>query len=346
MLQTWLNTLWYGKTKWAILLWPFSLLFRFLLMLRRMAYQCGFLKVTRFPLPIIIVGNLTVGGTGKTPLVLYVVKQLQQQGFKPGIISRGYAGKLGSQAVLVNSTHSVSDVGDEVTMMTKHCQCPIVVARKRDAAVAHLLKLTDCNVVVSDDGLQHYALARDIEIVVIDGVRRFGNNYLLPAGPLREPLNRLKQANFVVCNGDPQLNEYGMKLQPQKFINIKYPERELSFLKQNKLHAVAGIANPCRFFQTLSALGLQFSEHRFPDHHAFQASDFSFANNDTIVMTEKDAVKCNTFAKENFWYLPVAAECDEKFMLDLVEQVKKVIVHRSIPSNDGHVISEHAQVKI
>lgn len=334
MFKLWFNSLWYGNKPLRFLLWPLSLVFRFVIYLRRFAYQVGLLKTTRFPIPIIVVGNLTVGGTGKTPLVIYIVKQLQSHGYRPGIISRGYGGRLTAQPILVTPSHSAHDVGDEVVMLARHCECPVVVAKNRVAAVAYLMAHTECNVVISDDGLQHYALARDIEIVVIDGYRRFGNGMCLPAGPLREPLNRLFSVDFVVCNGEQQhAGEYAMRLQPQQFINLKFPEQRFSpqLFSQQLFYAIAGIANPTRFFQTLSNLGYRFISHSFPDHYPFQATDFLFAADQCIVMTEKDAVKCNTFAGENFWYLAVEAVLDKSFIDALITKLYDERRHAACP---------------
>ncbi|GAB4121800.1 MAG: tetraacyldisaccharide 4'-kinase [Sideroxydans sp.] len=312
-----LPELWYRPLpSRALLLYPLALLFHGLVTLRRLLYRHGILGSQRLPVPVIVVGNLTVGGTGKTPLTLWLVQQLIEAGWHPGIISRGYRrsgpGHASPRAVTVGEMPQ--EVGDEALLMAQRRLCPVWIGRDRAAVGKALLQAhPECDVLVSDDGLQHYRLQRDVEIVVIDGIRRFGNRLLLPAGPLREPLGRLDSVDVRVCNGGtPQAGEYSMQLQGARFYNLLNPSvnRLAQDFAGQRLHAVAGIGHPQRFFRHLQSLGLPVQAHAFPDHHEFTAHDLAFADADAVLMTEKDAVKCRTFATERHWVLRVDAELD------------------------------------
>lgn len=299
----------------TLLLLPFSFLFFLTVALRKWFYRVGFFKTHRFSVPVIVVGNITVGGTGKTPLVIALAQSLKKQGRRPGIVSRGY-GAVIKTPTFVWPDSPYRDVGDEPLLIAKRVDCPVVVFPKRVKAVEYLLKNTDCDVVICDDGLQHYALVRDIEIVVIDGERNFGNGYCLPAGPLRETTSRLKTVNYQVYNNGTQQqtkaeNAFEMKLIPDQIMSVKDFKATLDMqqLKSKIVHAVAGIGNPRRFFETLRAMKLRFFEHPFPDHHLFKPEDFNFGEDAIILMTEKDAVKCTDFADDRFWFLRVTAKC-------------------------------------
>lgn len=321
-----LNTIWYEKRIISYSLLPFAWLYQLIIAIRRFTYQKKIFKSTKFPLPIIVIGNITVGGTGKTPLVIYLANWLKQQGYRPGIVSRGYGGKAQQYPAKVTPQCKPNEVGDEPILIAKRTQCPVYVAPDRVAAVAKLLQENNCNVIISDDGLQHYALARDVEIAVIDGDRRLGNGWCLPAGPLREPDKRLTEVDFIICNGQAQINEYPMQLIAQDFYqvcNIKN-KQTLEYFKNKTIHAVAGIGNPTRFFNSLRQLGLTIIEHPFPDHYLFEVDDFKFAGNDIIVMTEKDAVKCQVFANENYWFLPVNASVTAEFTGKLLEKIAHI----------------------
>lgn len=298
----------------------------------------GFFPGQKFLVPIIVVGNITVGGTGKTPLVIYLAELLKNKGYNPGIISRGYGGKSKNYPLLVTSESRVEEVGDEALLIEHRTKCPVIVGPKKTAAVKTLLSNTTCNVIISDDGLQHYAMTRDIEIAVVDAALGFGNEFCLPAGPLREPLPRLQQVDFVVKNYNMALcddDEYGMILEPVVFYNLKNPKitktidefRAFNFVKQTAFHAVAGIGNPKRFFQTLRQLGLNVIEHPFPDHYSFRAVDFLFSNekNKIVIMTEKDAVKCDTIANENCWCLKIEAKLSDKFNTQVLDKLHKIV---------------------
>lgn len=314
---------WYTKNVIACLLWPISMLYLGIISLRRFIYRMGFKKATCFPVPIVIVGNITVGGTGKTPLVIWLASFFQTKGYKPGIVSRGYGGKAVTFPQQVHEDSDPREVGDEALLLALHTSCPVIVDPVRTRAVSKLLATTDCNLIISDDGLQHYALHRDIEIAVIDGMRRFGNNFCLPAGPLREPRSRLAQVNFMVCNGVGQHNEYSMGLFPGAFTQLKDPARTVtaSYFQSKIVHAVSGIGNPARFYSLLRLQGLNFIEHTFPDHYLFKFSDIDFGPDSFVIMTEKDAVKCKSFADERHWYLPIRVQLPEKFSTALLQSL-------------------------
>jgi len=322
----WLNQQWYGKKNLlAYCLSPLSLLYKSIISLRRLFYCCGLKKITHFPVPVIVVGNITVGGTGKTPLVAWFCGWLQSQGFKPGIVSRGYGGKAMTWPQNVTSESNPRLVGDEAVLLAKQTQCPVVVAPNRVEAVTTLLHDYACNIIISDDGLQHYAMGRDIEIAVINGMRRFGNELCLPAGPLREPIKRLNSVDCIVVNGKGVGNEFSMSLIPGNVYNIKNPEQliEVASLSNKPVHAVAGIGHPQRFFQQLENMGFTIIRHEFPDHHAYQPADFNFGDDAIIIMTAKDAVKCSSFADSRYWCLPVNVEVDDQFKKHLLSAISK-----------------------
>ncbi len=243
---------WYGKSSLTLLLRPLSWLFTFIVMLRRSAYQMNILKSTKLSVPVVIVGNLTVGGTGKTPLVIWLANYLKANGFRPGIISRGYGGKARRWPQQVRPDADPTMVGDEAVLIAKRTQCPMAVGPHRVEAAQALLKYSDCNVIVSDDGLQHYALKRDVEILVVDGIRRFGNGLCLPAGPLRELPSRRDSVDCMVTNGVPAQGEFQMSYRGAEAVNMVTQERiPLNELKDNEITAIAGIGNPDRFFNYL-----------------------------------------------------------------------------------------------
>jgi tetraacyldisaccharide 4'-kinase len=305
---------WYRIRPAHLILFPLSLLFGLVVAVRRALFAGGWLKSQRLPVPVIVVGNITVGGTGKTPLVLWLAELLAGAGYRPGIVTRGYGGSEDVQEVPDDA--DPARAGDEAVLLAQRSRCPVWAGRDRVAAGRALLRHhPDVNVIISDDGLQHYRLARDIEIVVIDGERRFGNGMLLPAGPLREPRRRLRSVDAVAVNGgslDGLPHAFGMRLTGEVLVNLK--NRVLVRLPRDfagvTLHAIAGIGNPQRFFGTLVDLGLQFAAHAFPDHYAFRPEDLELPGAEAVLMTEKDAVKCAAFAREHFWFLPVEARVD------------------------------------
>ena len=308
LMQRLLESAWYKQTLSLIslLLLPLSWLFYCLVWLRRELYKLSILPSYSLPVPVVIVGNITVGGSGKTPLVMSLVRELQQQGWRPGIVTRGYGRNNSKSIKIAQDNSSVAEVGDEAMLLVTS-KAPLVVGADRVAAAKLLLANSDCDILVLDDGLQHYRLQRDIEIIVVDGARRFGNQQMLPAGPLREPVARLPQADFVVINGKANNDEVTMQLTADKLepVNtVSYPAPTPA----KQVHAVAGIGNPQRFFNTLRSLEFEIIEHEFPDHHAFTQADLEFGDQLPIIMTEKDAVKCKAFNLPNHWYLPVIAK--------------------------------------
>lgn len=307
---------WY-QGHWAlVLLAPLSALYGLITAIRRVAYQRGWLSIATFPIPVVVVGNITVGGTGKTPLTLALVKHLQAQGLKPAIVSRGYGGQTQYPA-LVTANSLASEVGDEPLFMFQQTGVPVVVAPKRAQAVAYLVAQHACDVILCDDGLQHYALARDMEIVVIDGERSLGNGHLLPQGALRESKERLNSVDLIVVNGASVFNfsqrHYTMTLMPHDWLAVGGQAQAKAPKPPQTIHAIAGIGNPARFFAALEQQGFQVLAHAFPDHHAYQASDLNFGDNLPIVMTAKDAVKCHSFAPKQCWQVPVIANLSVDF---------------------------------
>lgn len=326
----WLNA-WYGKRTWIFVLLPLMWLFRLIASLRRF-YLRRFAQQT-LPLPVVVVGNISVGGTGKTPLLIALVKHLQQQGWRPGVISRGYGGKAAHYPLVLTSATRVEESGDEPLSIFQQTGCAVCVDADRVRAARELERI-GCNILLSDDGLQHYRLGRALEIVVIDGQRGLGNGFCLPVGPLREPASRLRSVDFVVVNSArqslalPVEKTYSMRIVPQAWHALKggqvYPADQLPVLSgihdegtAPRVNAVAGIGNPQRFYQTLIELGLQPVEYDFPDHHAYQKEDFSFAEPLPIVMTAKDAVKCQAFAEADWYYLAIGADLPEHFWREL-----------------------------
>lgn len=322
----WIEQQWVCISPWHILLVPLSWLFYLLSNIRRLCYRCGILKSQRLKNPIIVVGNITVGGTGKTPLVIWLVEQLRHTGFTPGIISRGY-GVSNQQSIEVFPGSSSGDVGDEPVLLARRADCPVFVNQDRVAAAKSLLQAHPaCDVIISDDGLQHYRMQRDIELLVVDAVRGFGNGLLLPAGPLRESRSRLKQVDAVIYNGKAtDFSGFQMELRPTVLRQVQDPSvtASLSELANVPVKAVAGIGNPQRFFQQLRDMPLLIEEYAFPDHHAFQPEDLAFAADAVVLMTEKDAVKCAAFAKPNWWYLPVDAVVDKALADYIVQKLRK-----------------------
>jgi tetraacyldisaccharide 4'-kinase len=298
---------WYRRSALSAALWPFSLAFGAGVAVRRALYRSGVLRAERLAVPVVVVGNLVVGGAGKTPLTLWIAQALAARGWHPGIVSRGYGGSDAGPSE-VPRAGDWRRYGDEPVLLADAGVGPVWIGRRRaDAARALLAAHPGCDLILCDDGLQHYALARDVEIAVVDA-RGHGNGCLLPAGPLREPADRPVDA--VVGNGAP--GEYAMRLAPAGFHRVAKPDEvvPVDALRGGRLHAVAGIGHPQRFFDTLSALGLAFTPHAFPDHHAFTPADLDFARCDAVLMTEKDAVKCRTFGRDDLVALRVAPQVD------------------------------------
>lgn len=358
-LEQWLNKQWYGisvNPLWYMLAWPLSGVFKFLsrkdaVKKRQLASQWQ-----RPNIPIIVVGNVTVGGSGKTPVVIALVEHLKAQGLNPGVISRGYGAKQEQFPHLVTAQDSAATSGDEPKLIVENTQVPLVIDPNRQRGVEYLMEQTDAkiDVIISDDGLQHYQLPRDVEILVVDAKRGFGNKKLLPLGPLREPIAKIYNVDFVVFNGEPseavltsiapcentsvQMTLEPADLKPIANNNLTVNTESINPNDANapktgcKIHAVSGIGNPERFFDTLRSLGFDVIEHRFADHHAYQASDFHFLQSQSypIVMTEKDAVKCRdvkfkSAELDQFWYLPVKAVFPDHFWQQLDDMLKPFV---------------------
>jgi tetraacyldisaccharide 4'-kinase len=314
---------WYRHSlTWAaITLLPASWLFGLVTAVRRWCYRRHIYKSHRFTIPVIVVGNLTVGGTGKTPCVIALANYFRAQGWHPGIVSRGVGGARKVLPLIVQPSSSPDEVGDEALLLVRHSQCPMVISPDRVAAVQVLLQhAPECNLIISDDGLQHYRLARDIEIVVIDGKRQFGNGCLLPAGPLREPVSRLSSVDYIVVNGGVMDYAHTMVLMPHYLVSVSdnHQRLDVDALQAQAVHAVAGIGNPDRFFELLRKHGYHIISHAFPDHHPYTANDLDFGDSLPILMTEKDAVKCESFANHKMWYVDVSAKLDA----DLLSQIQ------------------------
>ena len=302
--------IWSGESPLWLLLLPLSWLYGLVSGLIRLCYQIGLKKAWRAPCPVVVVGNLTAGGNGKTPVVILRVEQLQRQGIRVGVVSRGYGGKAESYPLLLDADTTTAQAGDEPVLIYQRTGAPVAVSPVRVDAVKALLAAHDLQLVVTDDGLQHYRLARDKEIVVIDGVRRFGNGWWLPAGPMRERASRLRTVDARIVNGgEPQAGEIPMTLRPGEAVNLLTHKRLPVSALQNVV-AMAGIGHPPRFFATLNECGLQpVRTVALADHKALTEADVRalVEPGQQLIMTEKDAVKCRRFAQENWWYLPVDA---------------------------------------
>ncbi len=315
---------WYRRSLIAYLLWPVAWMYCQLMRLRRGYFKFRNKFWPRLPVPVVIIGNISVGGTGKTPMVIWLANQLRSLGLKPGIVSRGYGGKAKQWPQAVSGRSDPLEVGDEPVLLATRVGCPVYVGPKRMKAARRLLKEHGCDVLISDDGLQHYKLQRDIEIAMIDSKRRFGNGFCLPAGPLREPAQRLRDVDYVVVNGLAQAGEYAMGLTGSIAVNLldRSMTQTLEGFRHQVVHAVAGIATPKRFFDMLSVNGIQVEEHPFPDHHRFSREDIEFGDDLPVLMTEKDAVKCKSFVLPNVWVVPISAVPDKTFAASLLNAIK------------------------
>ncbi len=323
----WLQDAWYKEMYISSFFMPISMLYDDVIRFRAFLYRIGVKRKTKLKVPVIVVGNITVGGTGKTPLVLWLARFLREEGYKPGIISRGYGGESENWPIYVTDKTDPGLVGDEAVLMVQRADCPVAVGPERVKAAQLLLDESDCNIILSDDGLQHYALERDIEICVVDGERRFGNGYMLPCGPLREPIGRLQKVDLVIVNGTPEEEmEFSMAIEGDIAVNLLSKEEKL-LTEFNKIdcHALAGIGNPKRFFDLLENQNISIESHAFLDHYQFTAQDITFDDDKPILMTEKDAVKCRGFASEKHWYVPIKAQPEEKFVEKLIELLKEKI---------------------
>ncbi|MFA5493358.1 MAG: tetraacyldisaccharide 4'-kinase [Porticoccaceae bacterium] len=326
--MTALERAWYRPGSWSLLLAPLAWLFVAVTRRRR-----RWLEARQQPLrlPVVVVGNITVGGTGKTPLIIALVKALQARGYKPGVISRGYGGRAPVYPMRVTADSDPGHSGDEPLLIAITCDCPVVVDPDRVRAARYLENHTDCEIILSDDGLQHYRLPRDMEIVVVDGERVLGNGWCLPAGPLREPLQRLQETDFAIVNGGNAVlhhpRQYRMFLQPLRFRRVDGSDiRPVDEPPADFVNAVAGIGNPTRFARTLASLGLAVKLHPFPDHHRFVAEDLVFDDGRAVILTAKDAVKCRDLNAPDLWVLDVAATLENSGMNTLVDAIENLVV--------------------
>ncbi|MGH8580377.1 MAG: tetraacyldisaccharide 4'-kinase [Gammaproteobacteria bacterium] len=322
--RAWITGVWYGHNPLAILLSPLSWIYRGVVSMRRLAYAKGILPVARFPVPVIVVGNLTVGGTGKTPLVIALCRLLRSRNYRPGVISRGYGGRSAYWPRQVHPDSDPYEVGDEPVILARRIDCPVVVGPHRVAAARFLLQNAACDLVLSDDGLQHLGLGRDLEICVIDGLRRFGNGRCLPAGPLREPLQRLQSVDMCLVNGTAGPGEYAMKIEASAAVSMSHPgnRRSLSSFAGETVHAVAGIGNPERFFTLLQAHRIRVIGHVYPDHHRYANGEFEFGDAQRVLMTEKDAVKYAHCRDPKYWYVPIEAVLPSQLEQVLIAKLK------------------------
>jgi len=307
----------------SLVLLPLSWLFCGVAWMRRIAYRREWLFSHRLPVPVIVVGNLTVGGTGKTPLVIWLTELLRREGYRPGIVTRGYGGNASKWPQPVTPESDPFALGDEPVLLARRSGCPVAAGVDRVAAARTLIGGEGCDIIVSDDGLQHYRLQRDLEILVVDAERGFGNRRCLPAGPLREPPSRGREADLTVCNGGACKDGWEMRMVPESLVNLREPgvTRDVAELRGRRVTAVAGIGNPGRFFATLRKDGLHLDERIYADHHPFTAEDAASWPPGPVVMTEKDAVKCEGFAGPDHWYLAAKVTMEAGFERRLSERL-------------------------
>lgn len=334
-LSSMVERLWYGNKRPLGFLAPLSWLYRSIAEARRRSAWDA--RDASLPVPVIVVGNITAGGTGKSPLTAWLASELASAGWRPVILSRGYGGNAGKYPLEVGAETSPADAGDEPVMLARSTGCPVVVDPRRRRAADYALENGLGDLLICDDGLQHYRLPRDLELSVFDGQRGIGNGALIPVGPLREPVSRLASVDFVIVNGRDLSKQalesfagidhpaiYSMVLEPAALVHLKTgASRPVGDLNGKRVRAVAGIGNPVRFFDTLRGLGAEVTEAAFPDHHRFRPEDLNAGNDELIVMTAKDAVKCRDFATENAWSLLVEARLPDQFRDAFLARVRQ-----------------------
>lgn len=328
----WLHRIWYeGGSSYQLLL-PLSGLYWLLITLRRVLYEIGLLGHWHASVPVIVVGNITVGGTGKTPVTIWLSRELRERGFSPGIVSRGYGGSKASSSMRVDAASDPALVGDEPVLLAKRTGCPVVVDANR-ARAAQMLVDDGVDVIISDDGLQHYRLVRTYEICVIDGARGLGNRLLLPAGPMRETVDRLGEVDQVLINGRVGDHNIDLSVVEQNAIEFELVATEVSRLNGSltrpierfagtTVHAIAAIGNPARFFDMLRTHGIQVIEHAFPDHAKLEKKDLEFGDDFEVFMTEKDAVKIERVSVDKYWAVPVETNIDPVVAGPWLEQIE------------------------
>lgn len=344
--DSWAQNIWYGGSSLRWLLLPLSWIYSAVITCRRFLYAAGLLRSAKVTVPVIVVGNITAGGTGKTPLTIWLAQQLSGRGYRPGIICRGYRGMVGPNPVAATSESDPAVVGDEAVMIANRSECPVIVHPDRVAAAKLAIEL-GANVIVSDDGLQHYRLGRDFEIAVVDGTRGFGNRQLLPAGPLREPVSRLNTIDQVLvqleAEGSQNLLHRPSDRPPVEFrlaasaiCRLDDSDiRKIDDFAGTRAHAIAGIGNPERFFRLLEASGIDLIRHALPDHADITPQDVAFDDDFDVLMTEKDAVKCRRFGTSHCWYVPVDVGINGPDCTELLDRIVRQI------SPDGNEGSSH-----
>lgn len=329
---SWIHRAWYGGHGWYRVLLPLSAFYWLLSASRRFLYRAGVLRTRRAKVPVIVIGNITAGGTGKTPVTVWLASALAERGFSPGIVSRGYGGSKSGTSMRVDVRSDPAVVGDEPVLIALHSGRPVVVDADRARGAAMLVQ-DGADLIIADDGLQHYALARDYEICVVDGARGFGNGALLPAGPLREPVSRIGDVDQVLINGRLRGRQEVMPAGLQNAIEFRLAAREVFRLNGSlnrpierfagtTVHAVAAIGNPGRFFDMLRGQGIQVIEHAYPDHAPLRPGELDFRDDFDILMTEKDAVKFPSRVSDRFWYVPVDVEIDPATAAPWLEQIE------------------------
>jgi len=326
---------WYEGHPALLLLRPLEAMYRRVVERKRARFLAGEGQIYRAPVPVVVVGNITVGGTGKTPLILWLIEHCRRSGLRVGVVSRGYGAKPPHLPWRVEAGHSAETAGDEPLLIVQRCGVPLMIDPDRSRAVEALLAREPLDLILSDDGLQHYRLARDLELVLIDAARGLGNRRCLPAGPLREPLERLQSVDALLYNGAPRDRDDGFafSLQPTALVNLQTGERRPvdHFAKGQAVHAVAGIGNPQRFFNTLETLHWRPIPHAFADHAPYSAEVLNFTPSLPLVMTEKDAVKCRAFAQPDWWYLAVDALPSPAFVAWFDAQLLRLLPTRHLP---------------
>ena len=317
------NNQYYKRSNWIYLLIPISIFFYFFSSLKKYLYRKGFLKIIKIKVPVLIIGNITLGGTGKTPLALDLIEKFLRKGFKPALISRGYRGSANNITEVFESS-DVSAVGDEALLIKAKSKIPVFIGKDRVSVAKILLnKYPETSIIISDDGLQHHRLARDYEIIVVDSQRQFGNGLIFPAGPMREGISKLKQVDAVVYKGkNSNSNFYQMKYITKHFKNLLTNKKAIfKSIQDKKIVAITAIGNPESFFSTLKGYGLDFKKVTFNDHYLFKKNDFIKYADYNIVMTEKDAIKCKKFVTKNFWALPLETKVDERLFRNILKKV-------------------------
>jgi len=320
-----LNRIWYEDHPLSLLLLPISWIYSGFIKIRRLVYLSGLLPIQKINIPVLIVGNLTVGGTGKTPLIIWLANFLVENGHRPGIISRGYGSNKSRLPQQVRADSNPYLVGDEPVLIAQRTSCPVAVSTKRYIAAKELTEHTDCDVILCDDGLQHLAFGREFEIAVIDGDRRFGNGHCLPAGPLREPVSRLNTVDMVVSNGKAGKNEHLMEYEYDDLCLLQGGQTiKIDTLRGKSIHVVTGIGNPARLYSYLRKYEIRVIKHEYPDHHRYSNDDIRFNDDLPVVMTEKDAVKCRKYAGKNMWYIPISATFGDAFNHRILISLKEL----------------------